>query len=373
MRETTLILTFIIAGLFVASASADEIANPWAPLTKTLEAEYPANGPGAYAIVAQGDHILFSHGFGLAELEHNIPFTETSVVRIASLTKQFTAIAVLRLVQEHKLHLDVRLERLLPDCPIAWRPITIRELLDQTTGLSDDLSPLYKNITTDLTVDQILALYKDRPLDWMPGMKWRYSNLNYWILGKIIETVSRESYAEFVSKHVLTKDMTSTRYGSHDVIIPGRAHGYETDPKMGWVNARYFSPTLGYAAGGFLSTPAEMAHWYAALGRGAIIPPKLLMLALTEEKTTDGKPTGYGLGWYVSEQEGLKIAHHGGSTLGFQSSVYWIPSCGLFVGVFKNTNDERGEPDADARALLNVTLAGCSAVKSHTPNVSSKE
>ncbi len=354
------ILPLVIFVLISSSmANSGEKADPWLPLIKTMESEYPAGGPGAYAIVAQGGHILFSRGFGLADVEHNVLYTPDSVVRIASLTKQFTAVAVLELVQKGQLNLDDRLERILPDCPAAWRVITIGELLSQTSGLTNDLSPLIKQQTSDLNIDQILAVYKDLQLAWAPGTKWGYSNLNYWILGKVIETISGEPYAEFVSRHVLAKNMTRTRYDSHEAIIPGRAMGYEPGPNGGWINAPYFSPTLGYAAGGFLSTPTDMVLWYAALEQGAIIPPAVLTLALTERTTSDGKPTGYGLGWYVTKHEGLLTARHGGSTFGFQSSVYWIPSCSLVAAVFKNSNDKRGEPGADAQTLLNAAMERC--------------
>jgi len=328
-------------------------------LIQRLAGEYPANGPGAYAIAAQGDHILFAHGFGLANVELGIPLTADSVLRIASLTKQFTAAAVLRLVAAQTLRLDEPLQSVPGNWPPSWRTLTIRALLNQTTGLTDDLSPLARTLMKDRAPDQLLALYKDRPLDWIAGKKWRYSNLNYWILGKVIENVSGESYVDFVRKYVLANEMKRTRYGSHDAIIIGRAAGYEKGGNGRWINAPYFSPTLGYSAGGFLSTPADMAAWYAALSRGAVIPRSLLSLALTSGKTTDGGATGYGFGWYVSEENGRVIARHGGSTFGFQSSISWVPSCGLFAGVFKNSNDERGEPDADARALLHAAMPRC--------------
>ena len=176
------------------------------------------------------------------------------------------------------------------------------------------------------------------------------------ILEKVIETASGEAYADFVVKHVLAKGMTRTRYGSHDAIIPGRAHGYEIDARGDWVNARYFSAMLGYSAGGFLSTPADMATWYGALSRGEIISEKMLSLAMTEGRGSGGEPTGYGLGWYVSEFGGDSIAHHGGSTFGFQCYIYWVPARGIFVGVFKNSSDQRGEPKDDARALLAAVI-----------------
>jgi len=348
MRRVLLVFAFVAFGL--ASAKA---ADTWDPLIQKFQSEYPNDGPGAYMIATIGDRIVFSKAFGKGDLEQDRPLTVDSVVRIASLTKQFTSVAVLRLIEDGKLKLDDPLDQVLGGCPAAWRAITIRQLLKQTSGLTDDLSPLYARLTTDMTPDQLLGVYAGLPLLSLPGANWRYSNLNYWILGKVIETIAKQPYADFVMQHVIVPGMTRTRYGSHDAIIPGRAPGYESDSKGGWVNARYFSATLGYAAGGFVSTPADMAVWYAALARGKIIAPDTLALALIEGRTNDGKPAGYGLGWYLSSKEGVRIVHHGGSTFGFQSSVYWIPSREIFVGVFKNASDERGEPDGDAQALLN--------------------
>jgi CubicO group peptidase (beta-lactamase class C family) len=338
------------AASFATSAAPD--ADRWAPLVQKFQSEYRDNDPGAYMIAAVGDRVVFSRAFGKGDLEHDQPLTADSVVRIASLTKQFTSVAVLLLIQNGKLKLDDPLERVLAGCPSAWRAITIHQLLNQTSGLTDDLSPLYARLTVDLTPDQLLGVYAGAPLLSPPGAQWRYSNLNYWILGKIIQTSSGEPYADFIMRHVIVPGMTRTRYGSHDAIISGRAPGYESDSKGGWINARYFSATLGYAAGGFLSTPADMAVWYAALARGKIIAPDMLAMALSEGHTNDGKPTGYGFGWYVSDKDGVLVAHHGGSTFGFQSSIYWIPSREMFTGVFKNQSDDRGEPDDDARALL---------------------
>ena len=351
-----LLSSLVILACASISNAAHVAGTEWATVTGKLESEYPSGGPGAYAIVAEGDEILYSQGFGLADVEQNVSWSADSVVRIASLTKQFTAVAVLQLIDAHKLLIGDRLERLLPNCPNAWRAITIRELLNQTSGLTGDFSPLGKIAMTDVMPDQLLDLYRNRPLDSPPGTKWQYSNLNYWILGKVIEIVSAQSYADYVLSHVLAKGMSRTRYGSHSAIIPGRVRGYESDSQSAVVNARYFSQTLGYSAGGFLSTPDDMARWYAALGQGRILPLDTTRLAVTEARTSDGKLDHYGLGWYISTVDGTVVAWHGGSTFGFQSAIYWAPSRHIFVGVFKNISDERGEPEADARALLDQAL-----------------
>ena len=320
----------------------------------SLGAAYPANGPGAFAVAAAGEKIAFAKGYGEANTELHTAFTRDSVVRIASLTKQFTAVAILRLVQDGELRLDEPLHDAWTSCPVLWCEITIRQLLSHTSGITDDLTPLYAQMKTDLSVDQLLGVYADVPLLSPQGAVWRYSNVNYWILGKVIETRSGQSYASFVAQRVLVPGMTRTRYGSHSALIENRAAGYELSADGGWVNARYFSSTLGYSAGGFVSTPRDMVTWYAALARGEIISHDMIAAALTRTQTNDGKLTGYGLGWYVSTVDGEQVAHHGGSTFGFQSYVYWVPSRAIFTAVFENRSDNVGEPSGAAIALLRM-------------------
>jgi CubicO group peptidase (beta-lactamase class C family) len=343
--------------VFALCVTAAANAGDFQAVDARLRASYPPEGPGAYAIVAAGDRVVFSQGYGQANVELHVPLQADSVFRIASLTKQFTSVAILLLVEEHKLTLDEPLHEAWVQCPGPWREITVRQLLSHTSGMTGDLAPLLAQLKTDLTIDQLLAIYADRPLLAKPGAAWLYSNVNYWILGKLIEIASGARYADFVTRGVLVPRMTRTRYGSHDDLIEGRAAGYEAGPDGHLRNARYFSATLGFSAGGFLSTPGDMTVWYAALGRGDIISRDSIALALTPARTSDGKSTGYGLGWYVEDLDGTPVAHHGGSTFGFESYVFWAPSRGIFSGVFKNRSDSEREPVEDARALF-VAAAG---------------
>lgn len=339
-------------GLFVSIAAVGNAA-PGEP-DASLRAAHPANGPGAFAVAAVDGKITYAKGYGEANAELHAAFTLDSVVRIASLTKQFTAVAILRLVQDSKLQLNEPLHDAWTDCPVLWCGITIRQLLSHTSGITDDLTALYPQMKTDLTVDQLLSVYANIPLLSPQGAVWRYSNVNYWILGKVIEIESDQSYASFVAQRVLVPGMTRTRYGSHDALIENRAAGYELSADGGWVNARYFSATLGYSAGGFVSTPRDMVRWYAALARGEIISPDMITIALTRTQTNDGGFTDYGLGWYVSDIGGEQVAHHGGSTFGFQSYVCWVPSRAIFTAVFENRSDNIGEPSGAAIALLRM-------------------
>ena len=311
----------------------------------------PARAPGGVEIQAEREHVTHVRAYGYADLEQGVRMHDDTVVRIASLTKQFTAVAILRLVQDGPLALEDTLARRLPDCPPAWRGITLRQLLSHTSGLSGDLALLFARIHDDLTPRQLIGVYAALPLASTPGTRWAYANINYWILGLVIEATSGQSYADYVREHVLAPaGLSSTQIGDWATIIGHRARGYAQSADGRIVNTRHFSTTLGYSAGGFISTAGDIARWYGALGRGRIISLDLLHQAVTPVLLESGESSGYGLGWYVSDADGRILAHHGGSTFGFRAYVYWRPDDGAFAGVFLNS--EGDEPQAAARLLL---------------------
>lgn len=309
-------------------------------------------GPGEVVIGAHDGRLEIIRAAGLAHLELPVKIRPGSVVRIASLTKQFTAVAVLTLVEDGLVSLDSSLKTYLPDAPPHWRGITLRQLLSHTSGLTSDMTPVLRHMTDDMAPGELVSLFAGMPLSAVPGTAWRYSNLNYWILGLVIEKATHKSYADYVQERVLRPaKLVRTRYGHHRAIIPGRTAGYEIDRAGCIHNARYFSSSLGYAAGGFISTPLEMSKWYEALSQGRIVTPATIELALTPVKTRDRVSTAYGLGWYVDEIGGRKVGHHGGSSIGYSAYVYWSPSSHIFAGVFRNWSDEAGEPKKSARDM----------------------
>jgi CubicO group peptidase (beta-lactamase class C family) len=311
----------------------------------------PARAPGGVEIQAVREHVSHLRTYGYADLEQGVRMHGNTVLRIASLTKQFTAVAVLRLAQDGSLALDDTLARRLPNCPPTWSAITLRQLLSHTSGLSGDLAPLFVHVHDDLTPRQLIDLYAELPLVSSPGTQWAYANINYWILGLVVEAASGQAYGDYVSEHVLAPaGLSSTRIGDWSAIIERRARGYGESPGGAIVNGRHFSTTLGYSAGGYVSTAGDIARWYGALGRGRIISLGLLRQALTPVLLEGGENSGYGLGWYVSNVNGRTIVHHGGSTFGFRAYIYWRPDDGAFAGVFLNSEGE--EPQEAARALL---------------------
>ena len=240
----------------------------------------------------------------------------------------------------------------LPACPDAWKPITIRQLLSHTSGLPEDTSLLFAHMRDDLEPRQLVDLYSAIPLSSAPGTQWEYANLNYWILGLVIEAVTRERYQDYVTSHVLAPaKLRHTRMASSTQIIANRVHGYEIAKNGTLSNARYFSPTLSYSAGGYISSPADMIRWYHALSSGRIVSPELLHVALTKVRLADGSSAPYGLGWYIASLHGHVVAHHGGSSLGFRSYVYWDPAQDIVALSFYNSSGP-DEPEEETRALF---------------------
>lgn len=317
-----------------------------------------AGEPGSVTLVARDGKTLLVDASGMADVENDVAIDAQTAFRIASLTKQFTAVAVLLLVQDRKLSLRSNLADAMRNCPPAWRSITIEQLLSHTSGLSDDMRPILARLTEDHAPRDLVALYHARPLTSRPGVQWRYSNLNYWILGIVIEEASGMPYAAFVRSRVLTPaGLVAACYGDHAAVIPRRASGYGRNADGTRRNAAYFSSTIGYAAGGFVANGDELARWYIALSAGALLSHRLLETAATEVKTTDGNATGYALGWYVGSVCGLRALHHGGSSPGFAAYLYWIPQARLIVLTLAN-HDDIAEPKEAVLALVKRRL-GC--------------
>ena len=320
-------------------------------------ANIAAAAPGVLTIFAAGDAKPEIQVDSEADIENGVPIDDQTVFRFSSLTKQFTSVAILALIEDRKLSLDETLANALPDCPNAWRPITIEQLLSHTSGLTGDMAPIFAHARDDFAPHDLLAPYMSLPLEAEPGTRWRYSNLNYWILGQVIERASGEPYASFVAERVLSRlGSSSVRLGSSLDIIPHRARGYSKSDGGLWRNAPYFSATLGYAAGGFIGAPADLARWYAALGSGRIISQASIARAAREVRLHDGTATGYGLGWYVERKCGLVFMHHGGSAPGFRTYLYWQPDRRLLAGIFTN-HDDQAEPKRAAWELMREHLA----------------
>ncbi len=306
---------------------------------------FPDDAPGAAVVVLRDGQTLLRAGYGLADLEYGAPIDPDTVFRIGSVTKQFTAVAILMLAEEGKLSVDDEITRHLPDYPTHGQKITIEHLLTHTSGVPDymRIPGFMDDVRDDRTVAEMIALFKDQDLDFEPGSRWSYSNSGYTLLGAIIESVTEQSYGDFVEQRIFEPlGMTRSSYETHETIVPRRARGYDNG-EDGFVNARYVSMTIPYAAGSLLSTVDDMARWDAALSTDKLLPRAARVRLWTPYEPVTAGPLLYGYGWIVGEHEGSPVMHHNGSVDGFFAYAVRMPREGIYVAVLANNSSEPGK------------------------------
>lgn len=348
-----------LSGLAAAATSATPSNEELARYADQLLAKnYPAGAPGASAIVVRGGQIVLRKGYGLANLELGTPNTPESVFELGSVTKQFTAAAILLLAEQGKLKLDDELQTYLPDYPKHDAKITLQQLLTHTAGVPNytDMVEWMPRVREDMTLDTLIALFKDKPLDFPPGTKWSYSNSGYILLGAVIEKVAGKSYERFVEDEIFQKlGMKSSRYGSPTEVIPHRAYGYDKGDD-GYRNAQYLSMTQPYAAGSLMSTVDDLAIWDRALSGEALLKRSSIERLFAPQKTANGGNTRYGLGWGVQSLAGRTIEAHGGGIFGFVTVDLRVPEEKLFVAVLSNNPNTDKDPTSLGLAIAAKAL-----------------
>ncbi len=340
---------FFAFALWIAPAAmaADANADLGRYADQLLSRAYPAGEPGAAVLIAKDGQIVLRKGYGLANLELGVPMRPDMVFEIASVTKQFTAAAILLLQERGKLSVDDDITKYLPGYPTHGRKITIDHLLNHTSGIPEvtGLPEWWPRRREDLTLPQLIDLFKDKPLDFKPGEKQAYSNSGYILLGAILEKASGKSYEDFVEQEIFAPlGMKRSRYGHQDEVVPDRASGY--DMGDGYKVAEYISLTQAYAAGGLLSTVDDLALWAQALTSEKLLRGKSLERMTTPPRLTSGEPTSYAYGQGILNENGTRIIEHGGGIPGFNSELLRIPDQRLLVIILANTFGH--EPGAES-------------------------
>ncbi|MBL8885774.1 MAG: beta-lactamase family protein [Phycisphaerales bacterium] len=283
---------------------------------------------GLSIAIARNNEIIFAKAYGKADVEVAVAATPDSIFRIGSVTKQFTAAAIMRLVEQGKINLDAEIQVYLPDFPKKQWPVTIRQILTHTSGIwsyTDDDKFMERDASLELTPTELIACFSEKPLDFEPGTQWNYSNSAYYLLGSVIEKVSAKPYAAFVQDEFFTPlKLTHTRYESNSDIIPGRAQGYSfKDGKL--ANDKSIGADVPGAAGSLLSTATDLCNWEIALSSGKVVSPESYT-QMTTPITAGEKPTNYGFGLQINEWEGRKRISHGGGIFGFNSMLLTLPA-----------------------------------------------
>jgi CubicO group peptidase (beta-lactamase class C family) len=296
-------------------------------------------------LVAAKDNVLINQGYGSADLEWNVPNNSSTKFRIGSITKQFTAAGILLLQERGKLKLEEPVKSYLPDAPSSWDKITVYNLLTHTSGIPNftGLPEFDAFKRMDRTPAESIAFFRDQPLDFEPGTKFSYSNSNYILIGKIIESISGASYADFLEKNIFTPlGMTSTGPDISTAILPQRAQGYESRPN-GIVHANYTNMTVPYAAGFLYSTTGDLLKWERSLFGGKVLSPTSLRTMTTPFKSE------YATGVFVKDAAHHGVVTHNGSIEGFDASLNFYPDKELTVIVLSNIGDDA--PDKIAEQL----------------------
>lgn len=292
-----------------------------------------------------------TRGYGLANVEWDVPVQSDTVFQSGSVGKQFVATAVMMLVEEGKIGLDDSLVKYFPDAPKTWENITVRNLLTHTSGLgeyeSDERTkpggPFYLRL--DFTEEQLYKNIAAMPLDFQPCEKWSYRNTNYVLLGMLIHRVTGESYGDFLQSRIFKPlDMTTTRIISEEDIIPRRAAGYRlVDGEL--KNQEWVSPTFNSTADGALYfTVQDLSKWDAALYTGKLVRKSTLEQMWTPVTCSGGKKYPYGFGWSVQESNGHRLIEHGGAWQGFSSHISRYIDDRFTVAIL--TNLDAGHCDA---------------------------
>lgn len=372
-----LIFLSLIAG--VSLAPAQEVSQPPEPEKTKVKAESTTAAiadsvdayvqrvmekrhiPGVSVAVVQDGQVVLAKGYGLANVELSVPATVNTVYQLASITKTFTATAIMMLVQEGKIALDDKIREQLPDLPEAWKPVTVRHLLSHTSGIKSYTSvpDFHKLARKDFPQREILDLVAKDPLEFEPGAKWNYSNTGYFLLGMLIEKVTGKPYGEFMAERIFKPlEMTQTRVNDLQAIIPNRAQGYHWDGKTLKIGD-YVSPTQPFAAGMLVSSISDMIKWDAALTNRTLLESTSLEPMWTPTRLNKGEATGYGLGWGTTKENGHRMIAHGGGIPGFSTQLSRFVDDKLTVIVL--TNADGGHAGSLAQGIAGQFLPALTA------------
>jgi len=306
---------------------------------------YPADAPGATVLIAKDDKVIYRKAFGMANLELNVSMKPDHVLELASITKQFTSVSILMLMEQGKLNLKDPLSKYISEYPKGDQ-ITIHHLLNHTSGIKSytDVPSFMELARKDMTPIEIINKFKDLPMDFEPGEAYAYNNSAYILLGYIIEQISGMSYEDYIQNTIFDKlGMKNSYYGSRSKIIPNRASGYQPFGKS-YQNAEYLSMTIPYAAGSLMSTVDDMFLWSKAIHHNTLISEKSKQLAFTNYTLNNGKHINYGYGWGINELAGETTIEHTGGIFGFTTSGIYMPKKNIYAIVLSNENGKGPEP-----------------------------
>lgn len=342
-----------VAFAHVTSATpirAQEAVAPALTLGERLEAEIQerfdqGDLASLQVAVRHGDELLWSGALGYADLEHQVPAGPQTIYRIASVTKQFTAARLLQQVAEGEIGLEDDVRGALPDLPTGGHPVTVRQLLDHTSGIPSytDLGPKWiKDMGRALRWKGMLELLAEEEHAFEPGTDWAYNNSAYFAVGELSAELGRGGFRRQIEKELLAPlGLENTSLEDHAALIPHRARGYSHFEFSGtFRNALYMHPSQPGGAGAMLSTCEDLVAWELLLMGGQVLPHELLVEMTTSSVLADGREPGYGFGLALGELRGVERWHHSGGIFGCSSYLAGYPQANLAIALITNTGDK---------------------------------
>lgn len=316
---------------------------PWATLAQKnypqllddyAQAEYKIKAFNGTVLVLHKGKPIYKKSFGMADREWNISNTSTTKYRIGSVTKQFTAACILLLEEQGKLSVDDKLSKYISDYP-KGDSITIHMLLTHTSGIKNytDLPEFWPKAILPLSTDSMIALFKNKPLDFSPGNNWNYSNSGFYLLGVIVEKVSGKKFSNYLLENILKKlGLKNTGMDQLDSILAFRAKGYSKNELGSWQQAMYISMEAPYSAGAMFSTVEDLYQWTKALHNYKVLSPASTKKMMTPYRNN----YGYGIG-IDSVKQHKRVSHNGGIP-GFVTHLAYYPTDDVYVIVFSNNS-----------------------------------
>jgi len=364
-----------------------ELAVPWllvaAPgqdgsttrLDSLVAREFAPYQSGGVVVVARHGRPILRRAYGLADIELGVAMRPEHAFKIGSITKQFTAVAVLQLARQGRLSLEDDVRKHLPAFNTHNQRITIEQVLTHTSGLPTlvDLPGFETMARQDHSVAELLELTRDVPLHFVPGTSFRYSDTGYILLGAIIERVSGMSYGDYIATRLAGPlGMRNTRASDDAAIYPGRAKGYTViDSQVR--NATYISMTVPHAAGALASTADDLLIWHLALRDGRVVPAGTLARAWQGPMLPDGLRSGYGFGFKICTLAGRRSVSHGGLINGFSSTAIQLPGDSLDIVVLVNNDSDAPDAGRVARRIARYLLTGSAEPPYVTLSASQRE
>ena len=315
--------------------------------------------PGLSLAIVQHGKVIKAQGFGVASLELPMPATSDTVYEIGSITKQFTAEAVMLLVEEGKIDLEAPLTRYIPDLPAAWAGITVRHVLTHTSGLKDWENDVGFSYHVDYEPRAFMSLIERFPLDFTPGSRWAYTNSGFPLLGLVIERASGRPYMDFVTERIFKAlGMSDTRFKRTGEVVPKRADGYMPDGD-GYRRGEMARPRIIAPNGGILTTVLDMARWDVAFFGGRLLRSESMAMMRAPVRTTDGRTFTHGFALFMDTFNGHRIVLHPGTTVaGYSAVFYHFPDDELSVILMSNLNDGAFGVDAMAHRIADFYVPG---------------